>query len=69
MAYQSSKYWESEEPEVLRTKRNVIKLFRQAGKLQVSHPDWQDGYGETKQGKTVTIDLSEPGVIDFLHMI
>lgn len=50
-------YWETEEPLMVETEKNVLKLYREAGKLQVCQPFWQDKDGVERQGKTVTIDL------------
>lgn len=53
-----SKYWEQETPIESDTGKNVLKYFQQAGKLQISMPNWTDGNGEKKQGKTVTLDIT-----------
>ena len=50
-------WWTKEEPQVVRTRKNVLRWYPQAGKLQVSRPDWVDDDGETKTGKTTTIDV------------
>lgn len=52
-----SMYWEEETPKIMATDFNVFRWYENAGRLQVSMPDW-DKDGETKQGKTVTISLS-----------
>ena len=51
-----SKYWETEEPVVVATGKNVFKLYEAAGKLQVSTPDWVKS-GIKLPGRTVTVDL------------
>ena len=52
------RYWEQEQPIVVSTSRNVLKYFREAGKLQVSHPSWTNDKGEERPGKTVTLDIA-----------
>ena len=51
------KYWLEEQPKVIETEKNVIRYYEQAGKLQISLPDWQDGKGKLNRGKTTTLDL------------
>lgn len=51
------KYWESETPQMADTGANVFRYFKEAGKLQVSMPYWEDANGDKKPGKTVTIDV------------
>jgi len=53
----SNKYWENEEPIVVKTDKNVFRLYEKADKLQVSSPDWLKD-GEAVQGRTVTVDLA-----------
>lgn len=53
----ANRYWESEGPLVVQSKKNVLRYFRQAQKLQVSLPQWPDAEGQVRQGKTVTLDL------------
>ena len=51
-------YWETEEPLVADTGKNIFRYFPISRKLNISKPDWTDKRtGETKQGKTVAIDL------------
>lgn len=50
-------YWYKETPVEVKTEKNVVRYFKEAGKLQVSKTDWVDN-GETKQGKTVTLDIT-----------
>lgn len=52
------KWWDDEAPVVATSKKNVLRLYVQAGKLMVAQPDWEDDNGEAKQGKTVTLDLA-----------
>lgn len=51
------KYWEQEQPIIVDTGRNVLRFFKEAGKLQISHPNWTDDKGQERQGKTVTLDV------------
>jgi hypothetical protein len=51
------KYWEEEEPVVVDTGKNVLRLFGKAQKLQISNPYWLDKDGNQKPGKTVTLDI------------
>ena len=51
-------YWQSEIPQVATTRKNVIRYFQNAGKLQISNPNWTNDNGEEKPGKTITIDLT-----------
>ena len=50
-------WWNDEQPKVARTKKNVLRWYPQAGKLQVARPDWTDENGEIKTGKTATVDV------------
>lgn len=51
-------YWETETPLRASTKKNELEYYREAGKLAISRPSWTDGNGESKRGKTVTLDLT-----------
>ncbi|MDL2220604.1 hypothetical protein LJC55_02950 [Eubacteriales bacterium OttesenSCG-928-N14] len=50
-------YWKEETPQVIDTGRNVLRYYKQAKRLQVAYPNWIDNDGNSKPGKTVTIDL------------
>lgn len=52
-----NKYWENENPIEVKTSKNILRYFKQAGKLQISNPDWEDDSGNVKRGKTVTLDI------------
>lgn len=52
----SAAFWEAEDPETLRTKKNVFRFYKNAARLTVSLPDWASN-GEVKMGKGVTINL------------
>jgi hypothetical protein len=54
----SNKYWEQEQPVEVSTVKNVFRLFRAAGKLQISMPNWTDSEGNSKPGKTITLDIT-----------
>ncbi|AOQ23849.1 hypothetical protein MTAT_04820 [Moorella thermoacetica] len=52
-----NRYWETEQPIEVASKKNKLRWFPQAGQLQVSRPDWTDENGQVKPGKTVTLDV------------
>lgn len=55
---QGAKFWEYETPEILRTSRNAIRYYPQAGRLVVHLPDWENyKTGEKLPGKGVGINL------------
>lgn len=51
-------YWENETPVKATTRRNEIEYYKAAGKLAISRPTWTDDSGNTRRGKTVTLDLA-----------
>jgi hypothetical protein len=53
-----NKYWETETPVVVDTGKNILKYFAAACKLQISMPNWTNADGETKPGKTITVDVT-----------
>jgi hypothetical protein len=54
----SKRYWEEEEPVVVKTAKNVIKFFEKAGKLQGFMHDWIDKNGIMHHGKLSSIDVN-----------
>jgi hypothetical protein len=54
----SGKYWETEKPIIADTGKNILRYFEDAGKLQVSMPNWTDPNGASKPGKTITLDVA-----------
>lgn len=50
-------YWTEETPTIIDTGANVLRYYPQAGKLQVSLPDWLNKEGDACQGKTVAVDV------------
>lgn len=51
-------FWDVETPVIVNTSKNVIRYFPEARMLSISKPDWKEKKsGETKQGKTVLLDL------------
>lgn len=50
-------YWTEETPTIIDTGANVLRYYPQAGKLQVSLPDWLNKEGDSCQGKTVAVDV------------
>ena len=53
----SKKYWEEEEPIVVDTGENVLRLFENAQRLQISYPEWTSKDGVKVNGKTVTLNI------------
>jgi hypothetical protein len=51
------KYWQKEQPIMIKTSRNTLRWFKNAEKLHVALPEYQDGQGELKPGKTVVLDI------------
>ena len=66
-----SKYWEQETPEQKQTERNIIKYFKQAGRLQIAGLFVDKGTNELRQGKTATLDVEDcaihPEMLDILQ--
>ena len=66
-------YWGTETPISARTRKNGLENYREAGKLAISRPSWTDGNGESKRGKTVTLDRAalkeSPEALRLLLMI
>lgn len=52
------RYWDTEEPMIADTGKNVLRYFQKAQKLQVSNPYWEDKDGKRQNGKTVTLDVA-----------
>lgn len=50
-------YWTEEKPTVVDTGANVFRYYKNAGKLQISLPDYQNRDGDSCQGKTVAVDV------------
>ena len=69
----SANYWETERPLEADTGRNVLRYFKEAGKLQISQPNWKDKDGQEKHGKTVTLDVTalkgSPEALDIIKQI
>lgn len=53
------KWYELETPQEVTSRRNRLQWYRQARRLQVSLPDWQNENGEIKRGKTVTLVVND----------
>ena len=59
MKHVLKQWWNEETPITVHSEKNVLRWYPQAGKLQVSRPDWIDeATGEVKTGKTVTLDVA-----------
>ena len=69
----ANNYWEQETPVEVDTGKNILRYFKQAGKLQVSMPYWTNDAGEKRQGKTVTLDIAalkgNPGALELMRKI
>ena len=52
-----NKYWENPPDVEIDTEKNVLRYYKQAGKLQISMPKWTDKDGTERQGKTVVLNL------------
>lgn len=50
-------YWKNAPDSEVDTGKNILRYFKDAGRLQVCMPNWTDKDGEQKQGKTVTLNL------------
>ena len=57
--YRGEAYWEREKPETAETGRLALNYFPNAGKLQISQTFKDRETGETRRGKTVTIDCED----------
>jgi hypothetical protein len=50
-------FWEDEKPIRAITDKNVLEYYARAKRLSIAKPDWENGQGERKRGKTVFLDL------------
>jgi len=53
-----ARFWENETPKEARSEKNVLRWYPKAGQLQVSRPDYEDNNGQTRPGKSVTLNVS-----------
>jgi hypothetical protein len=53
----SKRYWQEEEPVVVDTGENILRLYENAQKLQISLPYWTSKDGVKTNGKTVTLNI------------
>ena len=60
------KYWLYEEPEIVETGKNVIRYYREAGKIQFAMPDYIDAYKDTWTGNL--IEKKKPGKLSALDL-
>ncbi|MDR0453611.1 MAG: hypothetical protein LBH05_02215 [Deferribacteraceae bacterium] len=69
----STGYLETETPTEADTGKNILRYFKNAGKLQISQPNWKDKDGSEKRGKTVTLDIAalkgNPAALDIIKQI
>lgn len=54
---ESERYWELEEPVMVKTKNFVLRYFPERGKFWASYPDYERLAGKTRQGKTVVMPV------------
>jgi len=54
----ANKYWELEEPIIARSKKNVARLYKDAGMLHISKPDWTTKDGKILPGKTIVLNIN-----------
>lgn len=50
-------YWLNETPVTVKTPKNTLNYYRNAGRLQISAADWKTPDGGLARGKTVTLQL------------
>ena len=60
------KYWLYEEPETHETGKNVIRYYREAGKIQIAMPDYTDAYKDKWTGRL--IEQKKPGKLTALDL-
>ena len=53
------RYYERELPETVIEERGEFRYYKEAKKLQMSFGKWRSLDGEIKQGKTVTLDMTQ----------
>lgn len=53
------KYFETEVPVSVITDAGEFRFYREAQRLQMSRPKWQNLSGEIVHGKTVTLDIAK----------
>jgi hypothetical protein len=58
-AYKGESYWERETPRTATTGKLILSYFPNAGKLQISQAYQDRETGETRRGRTVTLDVED----------
>jgi superfamily I DNA and/or RNA helicase len=56
--YLGNRYWENEKPVVVNTGKNILRFYKNAGKLQISKQDWNIGGVRIAMGEIVTLDIT-----------
>lgn len=68
-----NKYWESEPNAEIDTGKNILRYYKDAGRIQISTPKWTDKDGNEKNGKTLALNLDAlrktPGAVELLQNI
>ena len=55
----ASRYWERETPLVCESRKNSLRWFPEAGRLQISAAPWEDKTtGEQRPGKMVSLNVT-----------
>lgn len=55
----ASRYWERETPLVCESRKNSLRWFSEAGRLQISAAPWEDrATGEQRPGKMVSLNVN-----------
>lgn len=57
MGKEYHRFFEKEQPELVKIKGGELRLFREGQRLAVSKPSWENKDG-VQMGKTVTVDLA-----------
>ena len=67
----ANKYWERETPQTAQSEHNIIKYFKEAGRLQVAGLFVDRETNEPRQGKTATLSAEDcalnPVLLDLLQ--
>ena len=58
MKKEYDKFYETEQPELVKVKSGEVRLFHDCQRLAISKPQWKDKEGNYQMGKTVSIDLA-----------
>lgn len=53
-----NKFYDEEIPQLVTVKGSELRLYKVAGRLSLSKPQWKNKDGRMQMGKTVSIDLT-----------